>query len=112
MELLHLLFAFLLGAAFVLAGLLFLPKLIDRHFKSEKKVYEVVFRTIYYQQPSMFSNIAKGTLIKSPVITVKIKAKNEQNALCMLDDIIKQETKGELVKIKDITDEKKTDRQN
>lgn len=99
--LLQLIFAFLLGAALVLAGLLFIPKLMDRYFRSKKKTYEVMFRIDYYNPGSLFSP-SKGTLVKSPPITIMIQATSEQEALHLLDDIIKEETKGELVRIKEV----------
>ena len=99
---LQLIFAFLLGCAVVLVSLLLLPKLIDRYFKSGKKTFEVVFRINYYQQSSLFNSNAKGQLIKSQPITVRIRAVNEENALHLLDDIIKEETNSELVRIKEI----------
>lgn len=102
MEFLQLMFAFLLGAALVLSGLLFMPKLIDRYLTRKNKTYEVTFRIDYYNPGSMYSP-SKGTLVKSPPITVNIKASGEQDALHLLDDIIKEETKGELVRIKEIT---------
>lgn len=100
--LLYLIFSFLLGAALTLSGLVFLPGLITRLFKSKKKVWEVVFRIDYYQQPSLYNSNAKGQLIKSQPITVRISAGSEQEALHLLDDIIKEETKGELVRIKEV----------
>lgn len=102
MELLRLIFAFLLGAAVVLSGLLLLPKLVDKYLKGKKKTWEVVFRIDYYQQPSLYNKDAKGQLIKSAPITVKIQATTEKDALDLLDDIIKEETKGELVRIREI----------
>ncbi len=101
MPLLQLIFAFLLGAAVVLIGLIFLPKIVDRYFKSGKKTYEIVFRVDFYSPGSMFSP-SKGQLIKSQPITVMVRAVNEQDALHMLDDIIKEEVKAELVRIKEV----------
>jgi hypothetical protein len=105
MEFLHLIFAFLLGAAVILSGLFLLPKMVDRYLTGKKKTFEIVFRIDYYQQPSLYNKDAKGQLIKSAPITVKIRAATEKDALNLLDDIIRDETKGELVRIKEIKDE-------
>ena len=102
-NILIIIFFFLLGAATVLVGLIFLPKLIDKYFKSGKKTYEIVFRVDFYSPGSMFSP-SKGQLIKSQPITVMVRAVNEQGALHLLDDIIKEEVKAELVRIKEIKD--------
>lgn len=101
MNLLELVFSFLMGAAFVLAGLLLLPKMIDRYFKNGKKTFEICFRIDYYSPGSLYSP-SKGQLIKSQPITVMVRAVNEKDALHLLDDIIKEETKAELVRIKEI----------
>ena len=103
MPFLYLLFAFLLGAAVCLSSLLLLPRLFDKWFRSgKKKVFKVVFRLDYYQQPSLFTSETKGTLIKSPPIAVKIAAKDRDEALHVLDDLIKEETRAELVSIKEL----------
>jgi len=99
----HLVFAFVLGAGLVLLGLFLIPKLMDKFFNNnKKKTFEIIFRIDYYQQPSLFGSDTKGQLVKSPPITVKIQASNETGALNILDNIIKEETKGELVEIKEI----------
>lgn len=98
---LQLIFAFLLGAAIVLSALLFLPKLVDKYLTRKNKTYEITFKIDYYRPGSLYSP-SKGTLVKSPPITVNIKASGEHEALALLDDIIKEETKGELVRIREI----------
>ncbi|MDP2692725.1 MAG: hypothetical protein Q8O88_03755 [bacterium] len=76
--------------------------MLDKYFSGKKKVYEVVFRLDFFELPSLYSNNIKGQLIKSAPITVRIGATSEKEALHLLDDIIKEETKGELVRIKEI----------
>jgi len=102
---LELFFSFILGTVFTLLGLLFLPKVLDKYFSGNKKTFEIVFRLDFVEIPSLYNSNAKGQLIKSAPITVRIRANNEQNALFLLDDIIKEETKGELVRIKEIKKE-------
>lgn len=103
MPFLYLVFAFILGAAVMLSGFIFIPRLIDKWFSGgKKKVFKIVFRIDYYQQPSLFSAETKGSLVKSPPITVRIAANDRDDALHMLDDIIREETKSELVSIKEL----------
>jgi hypothetical protein len=103
MPFLYLIFAFILGAAVMLSCFYFLPRLLDRLFNNGKKrVFKIIFRIDYYQQPSLFSAETRGALIKSPPIAVKIAARDRDDALHMLEDIIKDETKCELVSIKEL----------
>lgn len=98
----QLIIAFITGALVVLSIFYLLPKVIDNFIKRRNRVFEIVFRVDYYQQPSLYNKDAKGRLIKSEPITVRIAALNEKEAIAMLDDIIKEKTKGELVRIREI----------
>lgn len=102
MPFVYLILAFAFGVIIAISGMVLIPNLFDRLFrKKKKKIFKIVFKLDYYQQPSLFSTGAKGSLVKSPPITVRIAANDEDEALHTLDGIIKQETKAELVNIRE-----------
>jgi hypothetical protein len=103
MPFLYLLFAFLIGVSATLLALVYVPKVIESLFSRKKnKIFKISFRIDYYQQPSIFNPGTKGVLIKSPPITVKIGAKDKDEALHILSDVVKEETRAELVSIREL----------
>jgi uncharacterized protein YfcZ (UPF0381/DUF406 family) len=66
------------------------------------KRYEVVFKIEFYSQPSLHHLGEEGTLVKSEPVKVQVDAENEDDALNVLDGVIKQEIRAELLSIKEI----------
>lgn len=99
----------LLIIIFFVIGLLLRPILskyirqqLSDFFERKYKTYEIKFRIEFYNQPSIHHEGEKGSLVKSPPIQIQIKSPNEEEALNILENIIKQEVKGELVSIKEV----------
>jgi|ERR1035437_1042693 hypothetical protein len=99
----------LLVIVFFTIGLIIRPilsKYIRKQFSDflerKYKTYEIKFRIEFYNQPSVHHKGEKGSLVKSPPIQIQIKSPNEEEALNILESIIKQEVKGELVSIKEV----------
>jgi hypothetical protein len=100
---------FCLTLLFFILGLMLRPRLskyIKRQFAdffdNKHKNYEVEFRIEFYNQPSLHHKGEKGVLVKSPPIQIYVEAIDEEDALDILESIIRQEVKGELISIKEI----------
>ncbi len=98
--------AVILSLLFFIVGLFLRPvisKWIKKYFlvKNTKR-FEVVFRIEFYSQPSIHHVGEEGTLVKSEPIKVQVDALDADEALSILDGVVKQEVKSELVSIKEI----------
>lgn len=98
-----------LSILFFIIGLLLRPiltkwlkKYFIELFENEYKRYEVVFKIELYTQPSLHHLGEEGTLVKSDPVRVQVDAEDEEEALILLDTVIKQEVKAELISIKEI----------
>lgn len=98
-----------LSILFFIIGLLLRPiltkwlkKYFIELFENEYKRYEIVFKIELYTQPSLHHLGEEGTLVKSDPVRVQVDAEDEEEALMLLDTVIKQEVKAELVSIKEI----------
>ena len=92
-----------IGITLTIIGYKVLPILIRKFFpKRNLKCFEVTFKIEYYQSPSLFNNDCEGNIIKSPPITIKIRATDSDQALHILEEVVREETKGELISINEI----------
>ena len=66
------------------------------------KRYEVTFKIEFYSQPSIHHLGEEGVLVKTDSIKLQVDAENQDEALTMLDGIIKQDIRAELLAIKEI----------
>lgn len=71
-------------------------------FDSKYKRYEIEFKIEFYSQPSIHHLGETGMLVKTDPIKVQVDAKEEDEALTLVDLIVKQEVKSELISIKEI----------
>ncbi len=99
----------LLAITFFIVGIILRPKIIlflkkhfSQYFQQELKRYEVQFKIEFYNQPSIHHLGEEGKLSKSEAIKIQIDADSQDEALSILEDIIKQEVKSELLEIKEI----------
>jgi uncharacterized protein YfcZ (UPF0381/DUF406 family) len=69
---------------------------------SKYKRFEIIFKIELYTQPSLHHLGEEGSLVKSEPVKVQVDAENEDDALHILDGVIKQEVKAELLSIKEI----------
>ena len=102
---------FFLILLFFVLGLMLRPRLskyirkqFADFFDNKHKNYEVEFRIEFYNQPSLHHIGEKGVLVKSPPIQIYVEAIDEEDALNILESIIRQEVKGELISIKEISE--------
>jgi len=79
-----------------------LKKYLGDFFESKLKRFEIVFKIEFYNQPSLHHLGEEGILVKSEPTKIQIDAPDEEEALNILDGVIKQEVKSELVSIKEI----------
>ncbi len=80
------------------------PVLFSRYrpmFFPSKKTYEIQFRLTWLSQPSIFTTDINGDLVKTKPITIYITADTEHEALSNLNELILQETKPDLISIKE-----------
>jgi hypothetical protein len=70
-------------------------------FFPPRKTYEIQFRLTWLSQPSIFTTDLNGDLVKTKPITVRITADSEHDALMYLNELILQETKPDLIAIKE-----------
>lgn len=71
-------------------------------FDSKFKRYEIEFKIEFYSQPSIHHLGETGVLVKTDPIKVQVDAETEDEALTLVDLIVKQEIKSELLSIKEI----------
>jgi hypothetical protein len=71
-------------------------------FDYKTKRYEIEFKIEFYSQPSIHHLGETGTLVKTDTIKAQIDAETEDEALTLVDLIVKQEVKSELISIKEI----------
>lgn len=95
---------------FFILGLILRPRLskyIKKQFSSlfdeKTQYYQIDFKIEFYNQPSLHHKSEKGVLVKSPPIQIQVEAVDEEDALTILETIIRQEVKGELISIKEIS---------
>jgi hypothetical protein len=96
--------SFFIALLFFVVGLILRPAL-SRSIKSmtaKIKRYEITFKIEFYSQPSIHHLGEEGVLVKTDSIKLQIDAEGEDEALTMLDGIIKQEIKAELLAMKEI----------
>jgi hypothetical protein len=100
---------FVFSILFFITGLILRPaitRLFKKHFAGFFEVkstrYEVLFKIEFYSQPSIHHLGEEGILVKTEPIKVQIDAESPDDALDVLDGIIKQEIRAELVEIKEI----------
>lgn len=92
----------------IVAGLLLRPlisKFVKKHlnfFEEETKRFEIEFKIEFYSQPSIHHLGEQGILVKTDTIKAQVDATSEDEALTMVDEIVKQEVKSELVSIREI----------
>jgi hypothetical protein len=101
--------SFIFSVLFFIIGLIlrpFISRLIKSQFGNffldKYKRFEIVFKIEFYSKPSIHHLGEEGMLVKSEPVKVQIDAENEDDALEILDGVIKQEIKAELVSIKEI----------
>jgi len=82
-------------------------KFIKKHFvhwlHSNLKRFEIEFRIEFYSQPSIHHLGEQGILVKTDPIKVQVDAETQDDALTIVDLIVKQEIKSELINIKEIS---------
>lgn len=71
-------------------------------FGEENKRFEIEFRIEYYSQPSIYHPGEEGILVKTSPIKAQIDAADQEEALDVLSEIIRNEVKSELVYIREI----------
>ena len=72
------------------------------NFQTNEKRFEIEFKIEFYSQPSIHHVGEQGMLVKTDPIKIQVDAKNADEALDMVDLVVKQEVKSELVSIKEI----------
>lgn len=80
----------------------FLKKPFLHFFEPVVKRYEIEFKIEFYSQPSIHHLGETGILVKTDPIKIQIDAENQDEALDLIDSVIKQEVKAELLAIKEI----------
>jgi hypothetical protein len=100
---------FIFSIIFFIAGIILRPqivKLLKKHFSQyfhkDIKRYEVQFKIEFYNQPSIHHLGEEGKLARSEAIKIQIDAESQDEALSILEGVIKQEVKAELLEIKEI----------
>ena len=100
----------LFSILFFVLGIFLRPlftKWIKKHFVNvyfaESKRYEIIFKVEFYNQPSIHHLGEEGILVKSEPIKIQVDADDEDDALDIVDTLVKQEVKAELMAIKEIS---------
>ena len=94
--------AFIAGMIFKPVVLWFIREYIFDYAASKNKRYEVKFKIEFYSQPSLHHLGEEGVLVKTEPIKAQVDAVDADEALNILDNIIKQEIKAELLELKEI----------
>lgn len=102
MTLLLCLSSFVIGLAVKPLLSSFFKKHFGDFFEIKLKRFEIVFKIEFYNQPSIHHLGEEGILVKSDPVKIQIDAPDEEEALNILDGVIKQEIKSELLSIKEI----------
>ncbi len=100
---------FLFSITFFIVGFFLRPLVsnwvksyFNDYFESKYHRFEIEFKIEFYNQPSIHHLGQEGILVKSEPVKVQIDAPDEEEALNLLDGVIKQEVKAELLSIKEV----------
>lgn len=96
------LLAFISGVLFRPMVSNFIKKNFSDWFEFKNNRYEIEFKIEFYSQPSIHHLGEVGTLVKTDPLKIQVDAKTEDEALSLVDLIVKQEVKSELLSIKEI----------